>query len=337
MTKPLKTNRRSFVAGATATAALAPFFIGTARAADPEVTIKVSTPAPRGTPWYAHLKRWKTRVKEGSTGTIKIKAYPGSALGDELSTLKATKRGRIDAWAGTAGALSSLIPEMGAFELPYLFPNLKSADKAIDAMYGDIDGLMQKSNLKLLFASENGHRSIGFKGAAITSPTQLVGKPMRAQQGFVHEQFWKAIGASPQPLPVTDVLDALQRGVVVGFDNTPLFTFAGSWYQAITHFTLTEHCYQPGFVVMNLDTWKALGADRQALVLGNPAEEAAYGRAGVRKLGPALLKNFAAAQITVHKPTSSEITVFKNKTSGVAGAFTKRYGAGFYNGLKKHL
>ena len=337
MTQPFKTKRRSFVAGAAASAALAPFFIGTARAADPELTIKVATPAPRGTPWYKHLKKWKSRVKEGSGETIKIKAYPGSALGDELSTLKATKRGRIHAWAGTAGALSSLIPELGAFELPYLFPSLAAADKAIDAMYGEIDNLMQKNGLKLLFASENGHRSIGFKGEAITKPSQLVGKPMRAQQGFVHEKFWKAIGASPQPLPVTDVLDALQRGVVVGFDNTPLFTFAGSWYQAITHFTLTEHCYQPGFVVMNLDTWKELGADRQALVLGDPMAEAAYGRQEVRKLGPALIANFEAAQIKVHKPTAAELTVFKNKTKSVHTAFTGKYGSTFYNGLKKHM
>lgn len=341
MTKPFKTNRRSFVAGATASAALAPFFIGTARAAEPEHTFKLATAAPRSSPWSVSVKEVKNEVKSKSKGALKIRSYLGSALGGELETLKATKRGRIQMWAGTAGALSSLIPEMGALECPYLFPSLKAADNAIDSMFDEIDDLLQKSNLKLLFASENGHRSIGINagegGSPIKKPADLVGKAMRAQQGFVHEKFWKAVGASPQPLPVIDVADALQRGVVVGFDNTPLFAFASGWYQSITHFTLTEHCYQPGFVAMNLDSWKSLTPAYQAIVLGDPKARAVSGRKGVRALKTGLINNFKNAGISVYKPTAAELAVWKAKTKGVHSAFTKKYGKGFYDGLKKNF
>ncbi len=340
MTKAKKsafsTTRRRFLAGATG-AAVTPFLIRTSKAQDPELVLKLATPAPRGTPWYSQLKAIKKEAKAGSGDRIKIKAYPGSALGDEISTLDSCKRGRIHMWAGTSGALASKVPTMGCFELPYLFPSLSAADKAIDAIFNDIDAELQKAGLKLLFVSENGHRSIGMKGVGVKSPKDLVGKKVRAQQGFVHENTWKALGASPVPIPVTEVLTSLQNGVVEGFDNTPLFTFAGSWYQAITDFTLTEHCYQPGFVVMHLDTWKGLSKADQALILNDPAKRAKEGRAGVRKLGPALIKNFGAAGIKVHKLNSGELAAFKSATKGTHAKFKSKYGGGLLDKLKKNM
>ena len=85
MTKPFKTNRRSFVAGATASAALAPFFIGTARASEPEHTFKLATAAPRSSPWSVSVKEVKNEVKNKSNGALKIRSYLGSALGGELT------------------------------------------------------------------------------------------------------------------------------------------------------------------------------------------------------------------------------------------------------------
>lgn len=344
MTKTKKsafhTSRRKFVAGSAGAAgavAITPFFIRTAKAADPEITIKLATPAPRGTPWYKQLKAFKKRIKEGSGGRIKVKAYPGSALGGEIPTLDATKRNRIQAWAGTSGALASKVPDMGALELPYLFPSLKAADTIIDGLWNDIDTVLQKAGFKLLFVAENGHRSVGMRGGFAKSPKDLVGKKMRAQQGFVHENTWKAMGASPVPIPVTEVLTSLQNGVVEGFDNTPLFTFAGSWYQAITHFTLTEHCYQPGFIVLSKAFWDTLTPADQTLLLGDPAAEAKRGRKGVRALGPALLKNFDAAGVQVHKPTSAELAVFKKATKPTHAKFKAKYGGKLLDKITKQL
>jgi TRAP-type C4-dicarboxylate transport system substrate-binding protein len=340
MTDPKKSRiivptRRTFVKTSSA-AAVSTFFIGRgARANDPEITLKLATAAPRGTPWWKHLSAFKKRIKEGSGGRIKIKAYPGSALGDEISTLDSTKRNRIQVWAGTGGAIGSKIPEMALWELPYLFPNVEAADHVLDSLFDTLDALMQKNGFKLLFFSENGHRSIGMKGGFVHSPKDLVGKKMRAQQGYVHENTWKALGASPVPIPVTEVLTSLQNGVVDGFDNTPLFTFAGSWYQAVSHFTLTRHSYQPGFVVMAKAAWDALSPADQALIAGDRNIEAKVGRKGVRKLKNQLVANFTAAGIEVHESTAAELKAFKAATAGTHGKFKSKYGGSLLGKVKK--
>lgn len=314
------TTRRRFVQG-TAAAAASTFFIGRARADEPEFVMKVATVAPVGTPWATQLKKVKTAIKEQSAGRIKVKTYLGGALGDEIATAEATKRGTIQCFGGTFGALASAVPELDVLELPYLFPSEKKADEILDTVIrDDLDALLWDRGYKLLFFSENGYRSIG-STFAVSSPADLKGRKMRAQQSDVHLDTWKALGASPVPIAVIDVLPGLQTGVVDGFDNTPLFAFAASWHQAITHYTLTKHIYQAGVVVLSRKFWESLPADLQTIVMGDPADLAKKGRRGVRAIGPMLEQNFVEAGITLNKLSDGERSAFAAKAQEVHDKF----------------
>jgi TRAP-type C4-dicarboxylate transport system substrate-binding protein len=312
--------RRRFVQG-TAAAAASTFFIGRARAEEPEFVMKVATVAPAGTPWASQLKKVKTAIKELSGGRIKVKTYLGGALGDEIATAEATKRGTIQCFGGTFGALASAIPELDVLELPYLFPSEKKADEILDTVIrDDLDALLWDRGYKLAFFSENGYRSIG-STFPVASPADLAGRKMRAQQSDVHLNTWKAFGASPVPIAVIDVLPGLQTGVVDGFDNTPLFAFAASWHQAISHFTLTKHIYQAGVVVLSRKFWESLPAELQAIVMGDPADLAKKGRRGVRAIGPMLEQNFVTAGITLTTLSDGEIAAFAGKAQEVHDKF----------------
>lgn len=337
-TKPLSTTRRNFIAGTAAAAST--FFIGRpkAHAGEAEITLKFATVAPPGTPWSKHTDRLKKRVKEGTDGRVRVKVYIGGALGDEDSTVNRCRKGGIAGWAGTSAALASIIPELAALELPYLFPSLTAADNVLDnKVTADIEKMLDKAGFKLLFFSENGHRSIGTNFGFIKTAADLKGKKMRSQSHDVHLNTWRALGASPQPISVTEALTALQTGVVDGFDNTPLFTFAASWFQAISHFTLTRHSYQPAMAVMHKGTWDGLPKDVQDLMIGDMKAESAYGRKTVRAIKDQLVANFGAAGIQVHDSTKSELEAFAKATKPTHKKFTDKYGTGFYNAIVKGL
>lgn len=336
--KPLETNRRNFMVGTAA--AVSTFFIGRPRAhaEDGEITLKFATVAPPDTPWSKHVDRLKKRVKEGTEGRVRVKAYLGGALGDEIATASRCRKGAIAGWAGTFEALASIVPELAVFGLPYLFPSEKVADDIIDnKIKNDIAAELDKAGFTLLFFSENGYRSIGSNFGFVKSTGDLKGKKMRSQQGDVHTNTWRALGASPQPIAVTDVMPALQTGLVDGFDNTPLFTFAASWYQAITHWTQTLHSYQPALAVMHKDTFNSLPDDVKALMIGDMAAESAWGRKKVRAIKQDLIDNFAAVGIQVHNSTASEIEAFKKATAPTHKQFTDKYGSTLYKAIIKGL
>jgi TRAP-type transport system periplasmic protein len=336
--KPLEATRRNFIAGSAA--AVSTFFIGRpkALAGEAEITLTFATVAPAGTPWADHTTRLRKAVSKGTDGRVKIKVHLGGALGDEDSTASRCRKGGIAGWAGTSAALASIIPELAALELPYLFPNEKAADDILDnKATAEIEKMLDKAGFKLLFFSENGHRSIGTNFGFVKSTSDLKGKKMRSQSSDVHLNTWRALGASPQPIPVTEAMTALQTGVVDGFDNTPLFTFAASWFQAITHFTLTRHSYQPAMAVLHKGTWDGLPKDVQEALAGDIKAESAWGRKKVRAIKKQLIDNFDAAGIKVHDSTKSELEAFAKATRPTHKKFTDKYGSSFYNAIAKHL
>ncbi len=339
MTTKISTTRRRFVQG-TAAAAASTFFIGRAHAEDAEFVMKVATVAPAGTPWATQLKKFKSAIKEQSAGRIKVKTYLGGALGDEIATAEATNRGTIQCFGGTFSALASAVPELDALELPYLFPSEKKADEILDnVIREDLETLLWDRGYKLLFFSENGFRSIG-SNFEVASPADLAGRKMRSQQSDVHLNTWKAFGASPVPIAVIDVLPGLQTGVVDGFDNTPLFAFAASWHQAITHFTLTKHIYQPGVVVLSRKFWESLPADLQTIVMGDPKDLAKKGRRGVRAIGAMLEQNFVDAGINLKRLSAAETAAFAAKAKVAHDQFrdgTTAQGKALLDKIKKAL
>ena len=61
----------------------------------------------------------------------------------------------------------------------------------------------------------------------------MKGIRFRSQESMVHVETYEAFGATPVPIDNGNTLMSVQTGVVDGFDNTPLFAMAASWYQGL--------------------------------------------------------------------------------------------------------
>jgi len=332
--------RRRFVQGA----AIAPFFIGrSASADDSTIVMKLATVAPPGTPWASQIKKLKRKLAESTKDLpvkLKLKAWLGGGLGDEIQTAEACKRGAVQIFAGSIGALASAVPELEGIELPYLFSSAQqrvkigdkthitiNADKILDEIVHErMEQLLWKAGFKLMFLAENGLRSIG-STFPITKLADLKGRKMRSQEAQTHLDTWRALGASPVPIAVTEVLSSLQTGVVDGFDNTPLFAFAASWHMGIGHYTLSEHIYQPGVAVASRKFWDKLDPALQAILIGSEEEKRDFtldGRDAVRRMGPQLIENFKTSGITVTELSALEKTTFAGAAVKAHDAFAKR-------------
>ncbi len=80
-----------------------------------------------------------------------------------------------------------------------------------------------------------------------------------------------------------------------GFDNTPLFAMAASWYQGLKegqrHIFLSRHCYQPALLVYSKKWFDTLPKEIQE-VITMPHDLTVWGRNQVRRSeNPVLLKN----------------------------------------------
>jgi TRAP-type C4-dicarboxylate transport system substrate-binding protein len=289
--------------------------------------VKFGTIAPSGTPWSDSLEEIKTRVAKESNNKTKIKVYLGGQLGGELEIMQKVRRGNIEGAGLTCAAMASIIPELDLLEVPFLFSSSEEADFILDNyLLEPFKKLFEAKGFVFVTWAENGWRSIGHKTKLIKTPADLKGVKIRSQESKVHLAFWEKMQASPVAIAIPEVLPALQTGVVVAFDNTPLFTLAAEWQTAIKFYTVTNHIYQPGAIIYSKKFWdKSSELDRKVL-MGPGNAQAIDIRTNVRKLGDSLIDVLKESGVTTYTLTASEKAVFEKATVGLADKAVKDIG-----------
>ena len=284
--------------------------------ADP-IKFKIATIAPDGTPWAALLNTFKKKVRKQSEKSLMPRVYLNGLKGDEQSIVRQVYKGSLQMGGVSTGALSTIVPDMDILELPYAFPDFKTADAVLEKVRPTVEKLLNEKGLTLLMYSENGYRSFATKDKCIKSPADLKAMKMRSQESEVHVETYRALGASPVTISVGEVLSSLQTGVVNGFDNTPIITQALGWNQAIKYFSNTRHIYQPALIIMNKAWFDGLSPEQQEILRSNGQKLENKGRKMVRKLEPYLMKNFTNQEVTVCELSDAERTAFKAATAKV--------------------
>ena len=294
-----------------------------------EYVLEMGTVVPSGSPWALQLKRLKKYIEEETGGRMKVKLRLGGS--NERSLARRAQMGSKQGFAGSVGGLSSIVREVNVLEAPYVFDTVEQADKALDdpEVLKQVREILEQQKLVFALWGENGFRSY-FSRRPIRSPDDMKGIRYRSQEAAAHVEAYKALGASPVTIDVANTMTSLQTGVVDGFDNTPLFAMATTWYQGLDdgerNLFLSKHSYQPGIVVYSKKWFDTLPADIQKVLLNVPYDLTTWGREQVRKMEPVLIKNLVRYGYEVHEPTAAELQKFKDKEKGVPEAVAKQVG-----------
>ncbi|MGD8608407.1 MAG: TRAP transporter substrate-binding protein [Myxococcales bacterium] len=304
--------------------------VGPAVAEEPEFVMEVGSTAPSGSPWAAELKRYKKIVEERTGGRLKVKLRLGR--GNERSMTRRVQMASMQAVAGSIGGMSSIVREVNVIESPYLFNDYAAADKALDSaeVTGQFRKLLEQRGLVFGLWAENGYRSY-FSRHKIRKPSDMKGVRFRSQESLAHVETYRAFGASPVPIDVGNTLMSVQTGVVDGFDNTPLFAMAGSWYQGLQegerNLFLSRHCYQPAALVYSKKWFDTLPKDIQSALTLVDQDLVDWGRKQVRVMGPVLLKNLERYGYDVYDPSPEELAPFKEVQKKTPDKIAKETGA----------
>ena len=301
----------------------------TAFAEEGEYTLELGSVVPPGSPWALQLKEVKKYIEKETDGRVKVKLRLGRS--NERSLTRRVASGSMQAFAGSVGGLSSIVREVNVIEAPYVFDTVEDADKALDdpEVLAQVRKILEKRNLVFALWGENGFRSY-FSRRPIRKPEDMEGVRFRSQEAVAHVEAYRAIGASPVTIDVANTMTSLQTGVVDGFDNTPLFAMATTWYQGLDdeerNLFLSKHSYQPGIVVYSKKWFDTLPKDIQKVLTTIPYELTTWGREQVRKMDPVLVKNLKRYGYDVHEPTAEERAAFKAKEKGVPEKIAKETG-----------
>jgi len=82
----------------------------------------------------------------------------------------------------------------------------------------------------------------------------------------------RALGAIPQVMAFSEVYQALQTGVVDGFENTPSNIYTQKAHEVQKYVMLTDHGYVGYVVIANAKFWDSLPTDLRVILEQSMAE-----------------------------------------------------------------
>jgi tripartite ATP-independent transporter DctP family solute receptor len=206
-------------------------------------------------------------VDRRTGGRVQIQQFPDSSLGGEVEMLKGVQLGTIDLAFITGAPLPSILPDVGIFNIPFLFNSLAHAHAVLDGPIGDsyLQRLSEKDLVALAWG-ENGLRHITNGKHAIAIPDDLKGLKLRVPQSPVMLLSFRAIGADANPLPFPQLYGALEAGTFDGQEN-PIGTIRSAKFAQVQKFlTLSAHVYDPAVIVMSSDAHDDLSTEDKMII-----------------------------------------------------------------------
>ncbi len=205
-------------------------------------------------------------VAKRTNGRYQIEQYPNSALGGEVEMLKAVQLGTVDLAFITGAPLPNFLPEVGVFNIPFLFRDLHHAHAVLDGPIGQSYlAKFRDKDLVALAWGENGLRHLTNSKHEIRTPDDLKGLKLRLPQSDVMVTGFKALGADVRTLAFPLLYGALQSGEFDGQENPIATIISSKFNQVQKYLTLSGHVYDPAILFISTDDFDSLAADDKTI------------------------------------------------------------------------
>lgn len=192
-------------------------------------------------------------------------------------------------------------PSIPLMDMPFLFRDLDHWQSVLssDVLKPLEDELLEKAGIVIIGYTGGGVRNL-VSAAPIANMDELGGHRMRVMGAPIQAQTFAAVGAAPSAIAYNEVYNAIQTGVIAGFENEAASIQNLKFYEVAPFVTLTQHTITVRPIVMSAKTFDALPADLQATILEAGAEAGAFGRElESRQDGEKLQEMVDAKQITL--------------------------------------
>ncbi|WP_375000383.1 TRAP transporter substrate-binding protein [Aeromicrobium sp. CTD01-1L150] len=209
------------------------------------------------------------QLEEQSGGELSVDVYPASQLGGDETLGQDVSRGTLDMAFLNPGSLATMDPLLDFHYLPYIVSDNEQAD---EIFFGDgiipqtLSETLAEHNMESLASFELEFRGVSNSKHAVETVDDLRGLKLRVPGSAAIRGFFDSAGAQTQVMPMPELITGLQQDTVDGQDNGVLITHDNSLDRSQAYYTLTQHVYAIGSIVISEETLQGLTDDQQELV-----------------------------------------------------------------------
>lgn len=315
---------------ALGTGALLGMAIAPAMAQDyPEMTLKFGHPYAETHPLALGAQMFADEVAEKSGGNIKINVFPNSTIGSSRELVEAIQIGVVDFALVPTTNVASFYPPLDIFYLPFVFRDSAHAYAVSDGPVGQglYADMLAKTGIRTLAMYESGFRTITTAETKVEMPDDMKGIKFRVVNNPLNVATFKALGANPTPMAISEVFTGLQQGTVDGQDNPVGNVKAFGFDKVQGNITLSNHQWAGIMFLADDKMWADLPENVQALFSETALSTQEWERAELNKVEGEYLDQMAADGMVVTRLTPEQTAAFQTAMEPVWDEYRGKIGA----------
>ena len=229
------------------------------------ITLKVANWFPVAHKQTPLLESWGKDLEKRTNGRVKVNYYPAGTLVPAPQSYDAVTKGISDVGNHVLGYTVGRFPLTEVLDLPLGYPNNTVPTKLANAFYDKFKP-KEFNDVKVLWFHAQAPGIVHTKTKPINKLEDLKGMKMRTYGS--NAKLMSLLGGTPVAMPMTDVYDALSRGVAEGlmcaYEATEGFRFGDQLKYTTENYATS---YSAVFaIVMNKDKWNSLPPDIQKII-----------------------------------------------------------------------
>ena len=266
------------------------------------------------------------KVAELTGGKTKVNVADSGALYSDAQILEAVQEGLVEVGLVGTYKWGGMVPAADVFDLPFLFVDLSSPKKFLDAGAADIlDAEFNKKGVKNLFWCDYGFIQMWNNVHPLHTPKDFEGLTMRSYSAGDSITL-KALGAAPTLISSAEMYMAIQQGTVKGATTGMPAAVSRKIYEVCKYLTIANYSTAQFSVQANLEWWESLDGDTQKAILEAGKEAEQFVRDAVAASEGAAEKVVRDAGLEVNSLTAEERASMVEATKPVWDAYVGRAG-----------
>ena len=228
---------------------------------------KIATISPDGLGWMSKFRVGLERIEAETNKRVTFKIYPGGVQGDDATVLRKMRIRQLNGGVFAAGSLTRFFPDLQVYNLPLQFRSYEEVDFVRARMDSYISDGLQKAGIKTFAFTETGFAYL-LANEPVSSLADL--RKLKAwipDNDPIAAELIKSFDVSPIPLNITDVLPALQTGMINAVVGPPSVILALQWHNHLTHLMNLPLVYIYSMLAMDMKVYSKVSSRDQDTVV----------------------------------------------------------------------
>ncbi|HPI97224.1 MAG TPA: DctP family TRAP transporter solute-binding subunit [Synergistales bacterium] len=266
------------------------------------------------------------KVAEYSNGEIKVQVFHSAQLFKDTEIVEAIQEGLVELGMVPVNKWSGMVPAADIFEMPFVFQDLGSPQKFVEAGAADLlDAEFQKKGAKVVFWVDYGLVQYFNNVRPLKAPEDFKGLKIRTFSKGSADTV-TALGGTPAVMSSSEMYMALQRGTVDGATTGMPAAVSRKIFEVQKYMTIANYTTAQFFVQANMEWWDSLSDSEKDVLLkaGKDAEKVI--RDSIKDSEDAAYQVIRDAGLEIYELTPEDRAKFISATESVRTEFANSTG-----------